>query len=150
MNTLPLHPLLVHIPVVLLPVAALLSLLAFKRRWLPSLMPFLVGSAVIGTIGTFLAASSGEKLLGQLGEHSAILERHEELVSATEALALAYCLAVLLQAALYWSHAPGLTRRYGERLPYPIVTTIVALLGIAALVCVVLTGHAGAQSVWQG
>lgn len=153
MNELPLHPLLVHLPVVMLPLTALAVIaVAFSRRWFNRLAPYLAGGSVLGAIGAVLAAATGEELLHNLGEHSALLERHAELGDATEGTAIGFAVAVLILVALYWDHAPTFTRRYGEKFDrgYLPIAIITVLLAIAVLVLVILTGHAGAQSVWQG
>lgn len=150
---MPLHPLLVHIPVMLLPLTVLLVLPTIvSRRWFDRVAPIAAIGAVIGAIGAFLAAATGEELLHQLGEHSAVVERHAELGDATEATALIFAILVLVQVGLFWDKSPAKLRAWGEKIPggYTSVTGLTILVGIVALVIVVLTGHAGAESVWLG
>ena len=100
---LPLHPLAVHIPVVVLPVAALgliaLVLIRPLRRRFALLT--LVG-LLIGTAGAFLAAESGEMLAARVGEP----EVHAQWGSVLPFVAAG--LAVLGGIWLLWArHAAG-------------------------------------------
>ena len=104
---LPLHPLAVHIPVVVLPVAALgliaLVLIRPLRRRFALLT--LVG-LLIGTAGAFLAAESGEMLAARVGEP----EVHAQWGSVLPFVAAG--LAVLGGIWLLWARhaAPSSTR----------------------------------------
>lgn len=83
-----LHPLIIHFPIALLIVAPLLVIIGV-------LIPrngraFIVSAFIlmlIGTVGAFLAVSTGEAA-GELAEHvnnvDAVLEQHEELAETTQ------------------------------------------------------------------
>jgi hypothetical protein len=76
---LPLHPLLVHASVVIVPAAAMSVLLAAVwprfRRWAS---PPPLGLAVAGLILDPLSTSSGESLEHQVGSN-ALVEKHAEV-----------------------------------------------------------------------
>ncbi|MBT2503175.1 DUF2231 domain-containing protein [Curtobacterium sp. ISL-83] len=146
---LPLHPLLVHLTAVAVPVAALtavvVALWPAARRWLA------VGSPIIGLVALVsvpLATSSGEWLEARSHE-SAALQRHTDLADG-----LLPWMGVLFALMVVWwawhrfgvaaVRGAGLRRAVGIAVPVLLVVT-----AIGAGVDVVLIGHAGAVSVWS-
>lgn len=75
-NGLPLHPLVVHGVVVLLPLAVLGTIaLALRPAWRLSYGPFVVAIAAVATILVPISTSSGEALekrVGDPGDHAAL------------------------------------------------------------------------------
>lgn len=148
---LPLHPLVVHATVVLVPLTALVLLLAvlvprFRAwaGWLP------LGLAAVSTALAPLSTSSGENLERQIGE-SELIERHAELGE----MLIWWCLGMLVVALAL----TVLTRRRGsgrsserEARPSKAVAIGLAVAGVAVsagtLVQVALIGHSGAESAW--
>src|SRR6478735_1830999 len=64
---LPAHPFLVHIPIVLLPLAAIGTVAIVARRtWYHSYRWIVLTIAAVGTLGAVLAASAGEELEGRI------------------------------------------------------------------------------------
>jgi uncharacterized membrane protein len=59
---LPAHPLLVHVPVVLVPLALFVSLVALVPRARRIAAPAAAALALVGGIGVVLATGSGENL----------------------------------------------------------------------------------------
>jgi hypothetical protein len=98
---LPLHPLLVHATVVIVPAAALSVLLAALwprfRRW-AGLLP--LGLAMAGLILDPLATSSGESLEHQMDDR-ALIEKHSELA---DGLLPWMIVLVVVAAVLYGWH----------------------------------------------
>ena len=139
---LPLHPLVVHATVVLVPLTALLVVLTAVspriRAWAGPLP--LVG-AVISTILAPISTSTGENLEHSLGE-SKLIEKHAELGD----MLIWFCLGMLVvAAATYFLHRRGnVTKGLGTALA---VLGVVA--GVATMVQVVLIGHSGAKAVWS-
>ncbi len=138
---LPLHPLIVHAAVMLVPLAALGALVvvawpAARRRygWLT------VGFAVAAAASAFVARASGDQLLQSLGGASASILTHHQwgLLAPLPAGVLALVLPVFL-----WT---------GRRPQGRLLSRLAALLTVAAalvgLVLIVLTGHSGAVAVW--
>jgi hypothetical protein len=153
---LPLHVLVVHAVVVLVPLAALVVLLAavlprFRRwaGWLPVLLT--AGALVL----TPVATSSGENLehgLEKQGIQNPLIHDHAELGGL-----LIWWVVPLFVVAVA---AYVVARRRGERDrgdlgggPVPrwlvlALTVLGVVVPLGTLVQVVLIGHSGAQAVW--
>lgn len=139
---LPVHPLVVHATVVLVPLTALVLLLAvllprFRAwaGWLP------LGLAVVATSLAPISTSSGENLEGRLGG-SRLIEEHAELGG----MLIWWCLGMLaISVALTF-----VTRRTQE--PARGVALGLAVAGVVVslgtMVQVALIGHSGAESAW--
>lgn len=142
---IPLHPLVVHAVVVLLPLAAVGVLAeAVVPRWRSRYGVLVVAAAVVGTALVPVATASGENLEEGRPE-TETLERHTELGEMVLWFAVPLLVLALL---LLW-----IGRRSEQERPTPRwLTSVVVVLGIvaalAALVQVVLVGHSGATSVW--
>jgi len=143
---LPLHPLIVHGTVVIVPLAAVTVLLAVLwprfRRWAG---PLPAGLAVVGLVLVPLSTSSGENLERSVAE-TRLVERHAELGDQ-----LLPVVAVLAVAAigLWWA---GRRERVASSWPKAAVAVLVvlAVLGsIGAAVQVVRIGHSGAEAAWS-
>ena len=139
---LPLHPLVVHATVVLVPLTALLVILTAVsprvRAWAGPLP--LIG-AVICTALAPLSTSTGENLEHSL-PHSAAIERHAELGD----MLIWFSLGMLVvSASTYFLHRRG---SVGKGLSSALMVLGV-VAGIATMVQVVLIGHSGAKAVWD-
>lgn len=135
---LPLHPLVVHGVVVLLPIAAIVILFGlwkvkfFERHHLSI---FIV--ATLATLGVLVAASSGNSLSAAVGLPKDHAEWGNNLVPVAIALVVAIAIFVLFT--------------FYRRVSF-ISNTFRALLGILSIGSIVLTvavGHSGAESVWK-
>lgn len=136
---LPLHPLVVHAAVVLIPLAALGTLAVLV--WRPARERYgwlVVAFAVAGAGAAVLARVSGEALSADLGGGGAAVAAHRAWGELAPYPAVA--LALLLPAALLLRE-----RSTGLRWASAALAGVGAL---AALVLVVLTGHSGATAVW--
>lgn len=136
---LPLHPLLVHVPVVLLPLAAIaVLLLAARPRWrrahaVPTLAVLAVGS--LSTVGALL---SGRRFAERVG----LPGNHESLGTALMVVALLYL--ALAGAWLLWTRkaeTPSTGQQVGG--------LAVSLVSLLVLVLTALTGHSGASAAWS-
>lgn len=156
---LPAHPLLVHVPVVLVPLAAIgVVAMAVRPTLLRTFGVFITALAGAGFIGALLAANSGEALEDSkraAGETiSATLRDHAEMGDAVQALA-----AVFFVLTLAWVLFSRWRCRVGEeratavvrrpRLIAIVLAGLVVLSGAVATVSVTWTGHSGARSVWE-
>ncbi len=133
---LPLHPLVIHAVVVLLPLMAVLTVLVAVRRSLRERVAWWVvlGNAIIfGT--TVLAKESGEDLQKSLGGKIAL--EHGQLGSLLPLFAL-----VMLVA----SAGVALTRRHRSLGPVAVIVSILA--SGAAVFWTVRTGDSGARALW--
>jgi hypothetical protein len=134
---LPVHVLVVHAVVVLLPLMAVVTVaVAVRRRW-RSAAPFVVlaDAAVVGL--TYVAKESGQVLQTRLGQFTPNVAqdhgKHGDLVPY-------FALALLVAAVLVW-----LTSRSARLVPAAVVVAI--LTGVASLWWIYLTGESGARAV---
>ena len=156
---LPLHPLVVHAVVVLVPLSAALTVgfaVLPGWRWL-SRWPT-AALAVLAALMAWVARLSGEDLLDErpfLLEAQALREQitdHQQLGELLSLLSIPYALLVLLAA---WSlpGPSGLTSGRGaqrSRIPAldKVLPAVLVAAGLGVLVLVVLTGDAGSRAVW--
>jgi hypothetical protein len=152
-NGVPLHPLVVHAVVALVPLAVLgaLAMVVPRWRWLAR-WPTLVAT-LAATAATYVATISGEDLEEDRGLHQlAQVRTHEEW---GERLMIAmWVFAVVVVVAFFL--LPHVTRLSGGRdrtapvaaLVVP-VQVLLVLAAVSVLVLVVLTGDAGAKAVWK-
>ena len=144
---LPAHPLIVHAAVVLLPLAALGTMItaavARCRRhyaWLA------FGVALVATGAVAMAQSSGESLQERVPE-TRLVEQHAEMGSSV----LPWALGVTIVAG-----AVTAADRLKQRRPELSASRATAVLAIAALITcagatwtVIDVGHSGAKATWS-
>ena len=145
---LPIHPLIVHATVVIVPTAALTVALTALwprfRRWFGW---GTVAMTAVAVVLVPLSSQSGEALEHSLG-HSALIERHAELADGL----LPWVLVLFAAAAGLYLIRPGfapITR--GRTAPrwLEVLTLVVSLVAaVGTLVQVVLIGHSGATAAW--
>lgn len=139
---LPLHPLVVHATVVLVPLAAVLMIAtAFSarlRRWAG---PLPLGLSALSVALTFASTMSGENLDEALPE-TPLIERHAELGEMLEWWAI----AMLVVAVVQWL----LARRHVRTGLATVVAVLGVVVAVGATVQVALVGHSGAKAVWDG
>ena len=149
----PLHPLVIHAVVVLVPLAAIaaIALSVPKYRWIVR-WPALV-LTLGATAATYVATISGEDLEEDRGLHQlAQVRTHEEW---GERLMIGMWVFAVLVVVAFWV-LPHVTRLSGAKdrvakvaaLEKPLVV-LVPLAAVAVLVLVFLTGDTGARAVWQ-
>jgi hypothetical protein len=157
LNGLPLHVLLVHFVVVVVPVAALCTVLAAAwpaaRRRLGIVTPIIALGALISVP---ITTQAGEWLQARVG--------HTELVAAHAALGttlLPWAIATFLVAAIQWfwfrfvtaPDAKFASRVSGTsaRLVITIVlAAAVAVLAVGSVLTVVQVGESGVRAIWTG
>lgn len=136
---LPLHPLVVHGVVVLLPLMAVLTVLvAVVRRWKGGAW-FVVAANAVVAVMAFVAKESGERLEDALPFDSDAIERHTELGDVLPLFAVGVLVASVVVALL----------RGRTRLRW-LGVALAAVAGAAAITWTVLTGHSGSAAVWEG
>jgi uncharacterized membrane protein len=134
---LPLHPLVVHAVVVLLPLMAVLTIVVAVRRNLRERYSWWVVAAnVVIFLITLVTKESGEALQKSLGGQ--IAQEHGELGDVLPWFALFLALA---------SAATAVTQRNKALGPVAVVVSIIA--AVAATVWTVRTGDSGARAVWE-
>ena len=85
----PAHPLFVHVPVVLVPLAAILAVAAIYKRFRQPLLIAAAVMAAVGGVGVLLAASSGEGLQDSV-KRTAEVHDHSEKGDAAQAPAVIF------------------------------------------------------------
>ncbi|MEQ1873690.1 MAG: DUF2231 domain-containing protein [Ilumatobacteraceae bacterium] len=141
----PAHPLLVHIPIVLLPLLSVIAIvMAAKPAWRSRLTWPLLAATLITAAVTVWATQAGEQLqdalqpaLGSKGD------RHAELGDQTALLATIFFVGTLAMAVM---------DRWFKRLTRSAVALawVVAVVGVVTAVWVIRTGHEGARITWDG
>jgi hypothetical protein len=158
-NGMPLHPLIIHVPVIGIPLALLLAaLFAFPRTRAWARWP--LGLTVLGSAAaTFAARESGEALKASLGLQPGnpvgdLIERHEALADQLFYIMLGY--AVIAVAAVFLvppRDAPageGASPVRSNRGPLGLVMLLLLLAAAAvALVWTVRVGDIGSRAVWN-
>ena len=105
---LPAHPFLVHIPIVLLPLAAIGTVaIVARRKWYLAYRWVVLAIAVVGTGGAVLASSAGEELEGRIvaieGPQAASgWEHHAELGETARNIALVYVVLLAAYVIIPW------------------------------------------------
>ena len=138
---LPVHPLVVHGAVILVPLVAFAALAmsywpSFSRRYGG---PVLILAAV-AQVSLFLAKGSGEPFEERLNKD---IERHADL---GEIAPLTFIPLLILLFIRWRMDKSGAT--VGSPKIRRLVSVLLALAAILALVYIYLTGHSGAESVW--
>ena len=143
MGGLPLHPLVVHAPVVLIPLSAIaLVLLIFVRKWRPHYAWLAVAGLVVGTLGAVAAVLTGNAFAETIG----LPARH-----ATLGTILVWTAAVLSVSAIVWWLLQHQERDNEQESRIVWASSIVTVvLVVATLIFTVLTGHSGAEAAWGG
>lgn len=153
---LPVHTLLVHFTVVMIPAAALAVIVsAFwpaARRRMGLLTPLLALAALIVVPFTIQA---GEWLYERV-DHTPAAQAHEEIGNSILPWVIALFIVAALQWVWYrfgekWSVRSSIAARRRLRVAIAAVLMAAALVaGVGAVVTVVIIGEAGTTAVWEG
>lgn len=153
---LPVHVLIVHFVVIVVPVAALATILTAAwptaRRRLGIVTPIIALAALISVP---IATQAGEWLQAQVG-NSELVREHAELGDRMLPWAVAVFLVAVAQWIWFHSYAPGGVRnpdarRSGRTLAITVVlAAAVAVTAVGSVVTVYLIGESGSKSVWSG
>lgn len=138
----PLHPALVHFPIVLILVGTVVALVAvFVRRW--HLAWIAAALLVFGAVGAVTAAWTGNSEKEIVGEMNAraeqLLDQHEDWGERTRNAAIAAAL-LAIGAAVSVRRVPRVSR---------LASVITACAALGASCCVAITGHYGGQLVYK-
>lgn len=165
---LPAHPLLVHVPVILIPMASVGALVLMARpRWLAGLGgPWIGLAAVVALGGLDLAINAGKSLRATLGlgnpatggEVARIVSTHASLADQLRAFFILFT-AVYLVALAVHATADGSSSGvpFGDRIFARIrelpgamagLRLLTAALALLCLVWVYRVGDEGAKAVW--
>jgi Predicted membrane protein (DUF2231) len=139
---LPVHALVVHAVVVLVPLCALGAVVAaVSRRWCERLATPLLVLLTVAVASAFVAKQSGEALRARLPDNPDIT-RHANFGSVTPWVVLAFWIVVVAWLAVERSRGrdEGITR---------VLLVLAVLAAVGATLQVVVTGHLGTTAVWS-
>jgi len=137
---LPVHVLVTHAVVVLLPLAVLTLILVITIPKLRSHYRYpAVGLAILGAISAVIAEQSGRALQARVGSPG----EHAEWGEMVPPVAVA--LAVL---SVVWLIVSGMASSRGKVLA-AVIGGIVIVVGIVAVVLTVQAGHSGSEETWS-
>lgn len=148
-NGSPVHPLVVHAIVVLLPLAAVGTIaIVLVRRWRVTYGPLVVGGALLSTVLIPMATASGEALEERVGDPGRHAELGEQLLWFSLPL-------LVLVAALVWIEwrasrvsDVGLGTAARSRTWTNVIAALSVVAAVAVSVQVVRVGDSGAKAVW--
>lgn len=142
-NGLPVHPLVVHAVVVLLPLAIVGTvLIAVRSSWRATYGPLVLVFAALATVLTPVATSSGEALEKRVGDPGKHAQLGDQLIWYAIPLLVLLLVLVLLDR---------LQRRDVTRSRGGLATGVAVLAVVAAVACgvqVYRVGDSGARSAW--
>jgi len=146
---LPAHPLLVHLPVVMVPIAAAMAIaMTIRPAWLDRFGWWLVGTSGLGFVGAILAAGSGVR-------ESEILEHHTELGETARLVAgILFVIALLVVGTRHWmrknaDESNGVTNFMKSKVGVAVVSAALVVSAGAAAYTMVDAGHQGAKASWH-
>ncbi|MCU1487276.1 MAG: hypothetical protein JWN67_4022 [Actinomycetia bacterium] len=138
---LPAHPLLVHVPIVLIPLVALGAVaMAIRPAWRARFGWLVVGLAGVALVGVQLALGSGEALEHHV-DRTAALRRHTDMAGSLRPLVLVLFLLVL--ALVLLDRRPA-----GPSWVVPVVAVLAVVAGLGSTVRLAQIGHNGAKASW--
>lgn len=149
----PAHPLLVHIPVVLVPLGLVLAVAALWPKVRKPLLVVAACAAAFGGIGVLLAASTGESLEGGVRSQAdrQLLRDHTEKGDRAQGPAVAFGgIAVLALAEELYRRRPGAKKFTVPKWAPAVLLGATIVSGAVATKFVYDAGHSGAKSVWHG
>jgi hypothetical protein len=150
---LPLHPLVVHAAVVLMPLAVVsAAVFAVVPRW-RWLTRWPTAALTLGSVAAVvLAKLSGDDLKQARPELAPLVKVHEARGDLLMWVSIGFAVAVVLAVVLLGSTSPLPSGRGAKAEAVPWLGKLLAALvvagGLVVLVLVVLTGDAGARAVW--
>jgi hypothetical protein len=154
-NGLPLHPLVVHAVVVLVPLtvlAAIVFAVLPKYRWLVR-WPLAAG-VLVSLITTFVARQSGQKLQGAF-QNSPLVKIHQD--RANVFVLLVYVFVIIAAIAVFTlggssQLASGALARaaVGGRAVQIVIAVVLVLISVIVAIQVARVGDAGSRAAWSG
>lgn len=138
---LPLHPLVIHVSVILIPLVAISALVmsylpSFSRRYGKAIFSL----ALIAQGSLFLSRTTGQALTKILEKD---MGRHADLGEITPFVTLPMVALIYLRFRMDRSGAS-----FGSVLVRRLTSIALILSSLASIAIVILVGHSGAVSVW--
>ena len=137
---LPVHILITHAVVVLLPLAVLTLILVITIPKLRAAYRYpAVGLAIVGAISAIIAEQSGQALQARVGYPGEHAEWGEMLPPVAVALAV---------LSVIWLIVARMASSRGKVLA-AVIGGVIVVVGIIAVVVTVLAGHSGTEETWS-
>jgi len=140
---LPLHPLIIHAVVVLVPLSALgVILLLVFPRFAPTFSPLILILLIASTVAGFIAENSGQALsnrVGYPGDHAEQGERLAKLI----------LLFTLLYITWFVIYRKSIKFKSADKLLKNTLSVLLLLVAIASTTLTFLVGHSGAKVTWE-
>jgi hypothetical protein len=156
---IPAHPLFVHIPVVLIPLATIgVVLMAIRPTWWDRYKWPTVAIAGVGMVGAIIAAGSGEELEEAVEETAPrqLLRAHVEAGENSRTVSIIFFVVLVVAVVVlpWWMkrRSTGAGTVAGAESPkwLRVVTSVVMVVSaLGASWTVYDAGHTGAKSVWS-
>ena len=139
-NGLPLHPLVVHAVVVLLPLAALgLIAISLVPKWSVRFGPLVWPFALVSLASAFVADQSGRELARKVGVPVEHMQFGEQVKFAAA--------GVLVLSLVVWLLDRRATKAK-RSVPEKILAALAIVVALVAIYLTVRAGDSGAQAVW--
>lgn len=150
---LPVHPLIVHVAVIVLPAAALALIVIVLLPRVHGLVRWgVVAALAVGALSAWIAAESGEVLSDRVGEaevHEELAENLPLIAALTLALGVIWAVIAELSArAARDSAATGAPTPRALRVLRVIASAAVAAMAAYAIYLTIVVGHSGAVATW--
>ncbi len=135
---LPVHPLVVHFAVVILPLSTIALIAIIYTPRIKVKYSFIAAAGIVlGSAAVLVAKQSGEALAEKIGTPAV----HADYGSLLTIAAFIFMVLTII----WYQSAKGRKSRTASLLSH-----ITALAGVAVLILTFLTGHSGAEAVWKG
>jgi cytochrome b involved in lipid metabolism len=140
---LPVHPLVIHAVVVLVPLAAIGALLViFIPKFRVTYSPLVLIAVVLGTITSFMATQSGEALSERVGLPKSHSTHGERLSYVVLTFAILFTLWFLLERTNWIKGAIANPLKI-------VLKVLIPIIAVLSIVLTVLAGHSGAEASWK-
>ena len=139
---LPVHALVVHSVVVLIPLSAIgAALMAVRPSFSRRFGPLVVLLAFLAAGFSVISEKSGE----QLAERVGLPLVHSELGSSMPLIAIAFFVVLLV----FWLFDRGIPRNRHRPVWVRLLAVVLIALAVLATIWVIRVGHSGAEATWS-
>ena len=142
---IPIHPLVVHAVIVLVPLGAIgVGAVSLVPKWRSRYGILVMSAAVLAALLVPIATQSGENLKEVVGEND-LIDRHAELGDTMLWGAIPLAVVAVI---LWWL---GRRTERGQSVPRwasRLAGGVGLVVAIAVVVQIILIGHSGARAVW--